>query len=109
MSAFKDLIKADIEKIFLSCNDFAEKHLIDGIEMDVLIDNNELMQRQTLLNIHKDGLYAGQILIYIKASQYGKKPTIGKLLVLDKKFFYRVIDCIEEDGIFAITLDSNMS
>ena len=49
-------------------DEFAEKHLINGVEMPCTIDNNELIDRekryQYKKSLYADGIYLKQLLIY---------------------------------------------
>jgi len=105
---FKDIMAQDINNVFINNEEFSETHKIDDVEMDVIIDQNELIERQVKVNQHMDGIYSCAILIYVKASQFGNKPKVGSQLKLDKKM-YLVSDCTVEDGLYAITLEANRS
>lgn len=107
MKSFKDLIRGD-NNIFINPKEFGDKHLIDGVEMYVIIDNNEMLERETRYKIHDYGLYTKQILIYVSAEEFGPLPAVGRLIKFDKQS-YRIIDAINEDGIYSITLEANKS
>ena len=42
---FKDLVAADISAVFLNDQEFAGTHTIDGKPMAVVVDENELLER----------------------------------------------------------------
>lgn len=44
--SFKDILKNDLENTFFLAEEFAERHTINGKEMDVLLDDYELMERK---------------------------------------------------------------
>ena len=98
---FKGIVEEDISSVFLNDEEFSEKHKIDGVEMNVIIDGNEIIERQG--NNH-DGTYLGKTLIYVSSSEFGNKPKINSALRLDHKL-YTVKDCIDENGIYSITLE----
>nr|DAH03584.1 MAG TPA: Gifsy-2 prophage ATP-binding sugar transporter-like barrel, 4 helix bundle.7A [Caudoviricetes sp.] len=104
---FKDIIRNDID-LFVNQDEFADMHLIDGKEMPVMIDNNEQVEREKRMTQHMDGIYKKQMLIYVKKSDYGVLPAIGKILNLDGRV-YKIMDAIDEDGIFSISLEANRS
>lgn len=104
---FKDIIRNDID-LFVNQDEFADIHLIDGKEMPVMIDNNEQVEREKRMTQHMDGIYKKQMLIYVKKSDYGVLPAIGKILNLDGRV-YKIMDAIDEDGIFSISLEANRS
>ena len=53
-----------------------------------------------------DGIFTNQRLIYVAASDFGPLPKQGSILTLDKRTF-RVVDAIDEDGVYSITLEAN--
>lgn len=102
--SFKDQIAADIRSVFLHPLEFADKHSIDGKEMDVLIDDNELLDRDISKGgSNQAGTYRSKRLIYVACADFGPRPALGRMLNLDGRDF-RVEDCTEEDGMFAIEL-----
>lgn len=106
---FKDIIKADAHNVFLNLEEFADTHTVNGTDMAVLIDNNEQIEREKREkrnNQNMDGIFTNQRLIYVAASDFGPLPKQGSLLTLDKRTF-RVVDAIDEDGIYSITLEAN--
>ncbi|UVY23412.1 MAG: ATP-binding sugar transporter [Bacteriophage sp.] len=103
---FKDVIKADVHKVFLNVEEFSDTHVINGVEMPVQIDSNEQIEREKRFNQNMDGIYKNQKLIFVAASDFGPLPKQGSLLIMDKRT-YRVADAIDEDGIYSITLEAN--
>jgi len=103
---FKDVIKADVHKVFLNVEEFSDTHVINGVEMPVQIDSNEQIEREKRFNQNMDGIYKNQKLIFVAASDFGPLPKQGSLLTMDKRT-YRVADAIDEDGIYSITLEAN--
>jgi hypothetical protein len=106
---FKDLVAADISNVFLNRQEFADKHTIDGVEMTVVVDENELLERdKAKMGTHTDGLYKARRLIYVSRQEFGPRPAVGKQLNFDGRPF-RVEDCTEEAGMLAITLEASRS
>lgn len=107
--SFKEQIAADISGVFLNEQEFADKHTIDGKEMTVVVDENELLERdKARMGTHQDGLYKSRRLIYVSREEFGPRPPIGKQLNFDGRLF-RVADCTEEAGMLAITLEAARS
>lgn len=106
MSLFKDLIKSDVTNIFINNDEFSEIHVIDGEEMDAIIDSNELIERTKSEKDNMDGIYTKKILIYVKEEQFGAPPKYGATLDVDNKS-YTVCDVANECGIYSITLEAN--
>ena len=44
--SFKDLVAADIFDVFLNRQEHADTHTIDGKPMTVVVDENELLERE---------------------------------------------------------------
>lgn len=106
---FKDIIKNDIDTTFLNEDEFAEKHVVDGKEMTIIVDNNEMLEREKRYKEQLEkGTFVKQMLIYVKASEFGRLPRIGRLLNLDGKN-YTVTDAIREGAMYSISLEANKS
>lgn len=105
--SFKEQIAADISGVFLNEQEFADKHTIDGKEMTVVVDENELLERDKakIGTYQQGGLYKSRRLIYVSCEEFGPRPPIGKQLIFDGRPF-RVADCTEETGMLAITLEA---
>ncbi len=89
--SFKDILKNDLENTFFLAEEFAERHTINGKEMDVLFD----------------GIYTADLLLYVKVQDFGVPPKVGALLILDGSKTYRVKEVTEEMGVYAIALGAN--
>lgn len=107
--SFKDILKNDLENTFFLAEEFAERHTINGKEMDVLFDDYELMERKgsQRVNEHFDGIYTADLLLYVKVQDFGVPPKVGALLILDGSKSYRVKEVTEEMGVYAIALGAN--
>ena len=107
---FKEQIAKDNRTVFMNQDEFAETHLINGVEMSCTIDNNELIDRekryQYKKSLYADGIYLKQLLIYVRAEDFGPLPAIGRVVTFDKKS-YIVADAINEDGIYSLCLEAN--
>lgn len=108
MSAFKDIVQADRKAIFLNLDEFGDTHTIDGKDMTIIVDNNEMLEREKRYAVHDEGLTVKQVLIYVSEEDFGPLPAVGRLLKLDNKPF-RIADAINEDGIYSIALEANKS
>ena len=105
-STFKELIRRDVQEVFMNAEEFSEVHTVNGKEMPVQIDENEQIEREKRIGQHMEGIYMNQKLIYVSAAQYGPMPKQGSLLTLDGRM-YKVADAVAEDGIYSITLEAN--
>lgn len=107
---FKEQIAQDNKAVFMNEDEFAEKHIINGVEMPCTIDNNELIDRekryQYKKSLYADGIYLKQLLIFVRAEDFGALPAIGRSITFDKKA-YIIADAINEDGIYSLCLEAN--
>lgn len=110
MSAFKDQIASDNNKVFINLDEFSDVHIVNGKEMPVQIDSNEMIDRekryQYKRSLYADGVFLKELLMYVKASDFGKLPAVGRTLTLDGKT-YIISDAIDEVGIYSISLQAN--
>lgn len=105
---FKEQIRADVSAVFLNLDEFASTHNVNGKDIPVLVDNNELIDREKKAKSNMDGVNVKTTLIYVRARDYGALPPVGYVLRLDNKV-YRVIDATNEDGVYSIHLEMNRS
>ena len=106
MSAFKEMVAADVKGVFLNLDEFSEIHKVNGVEMPVQVDNNEQIERQKRQTEVSEGVFANQKLIYVSAEDFGPLPRLWSVLKFDGET-YRVADAIDEDGIYSITIEAN--
>lgn len=106
MSLFKDIIRDDAATTFLNLDEFSETHTVNGVEMPVMIDNNEQIEREKRLNQHMDGIYTKEMLVYVLSDKFGKLPKQGSVFNLDGRI-YKVTDAIDEVNVYSITLEAN--
>lgn len=107
---FKEILFQDIQNTFLDPEEFAEKHKVNGREMDVIVDQMEVTERGKKNFGHgmTDGAYSRQLLIYVSRKQFGRLPANGARLVLDSTP-YRVQDAVNEGGVYSIILEAVVS
>lgn len=108
MPGFKDIIRADIDNVFMNTDEFAGFHTVNGKRMPVTVDNNELIERAKKAKSNMDGIYTKTTLIYVKAKDFGQLPAVGSGLTLDGRT-YRIMDAMNEDGLYSIHLEANRS
>ena len=107
---FKEQIALDNKNVFMNFDEFAEEHLINGDKMLCIVDNNEMIDRekryQYKRSLYADGVYLKEVLIYVRAEDFGPLPAVGRMLYFDKKG-YMISDAIDEDGIYSLCLEAN--
>lgn len=107
---FKDLLVQDAKNVFLNREEFADMHSINGKPMPVLVDDNEILERDKskLMNVTITGIYKERKLIYVATDNLGAKPAPDDLLNFDDAW-YKVNDCTDEAGILCIEMEANRS
>lgn len=104
-AGFKELVYQDIHHAFLNPEEFGERHMVDGKEMTVIIDGNEVTERSRKQadSGRIEGIYLRQVMLYVSRQEFGSLPASGRILKLDRTS-YRVMDATDEGGIYSITL-----
>lgn len=109
---FKEQVAWDNSNIFMNLDEFSDIHIVNGKEMIVQIDNNEMINREKRYrykrNLYADGVYVKELLIYVRAEDFGKLPAVGRTLTFDGKS-YTVSDAVDEEGIYSLSLEANRS
>lgn len=110
---FKDCAAADIDTVFFNGNEHADRHIIDGKDVLVVIveggtrEHNSHWEAGAKQNFDT-GLYKEHTILYIRTEDYGPKPKVGKPLVMDAgtdhKRTFDIMKCEEECGVFRMTL-----
>ena len=110
MMSFKELVEQDNRTVFMNLDEFADTHVINGKEIPCIIDKNVIIERekryQYKRSLYADGVYLKEVLLYVKAEDFGPLPAVGRALTLDKKS-YIISDAIDEGGIYSISLEAN--
>lgn len=107
MPGFKDYLASDIS-VFFNSDEFAELHDIDGQQVLAVVDIDILKVRSDRRAERYDGVYKGEVTVYVKAADLPSRPVHGQHLRLDKKL-YLVAECTENMGVLEITLEANES
>ncbi len=112
MRSFKEQMKQDTKSVFMNFAEFGEIHKLNGKNRLVIIDENELTEREKRIRnrdgIKGEGLHKKQLLFYIEAEKFIPLPSPGKLLNFDGKD-YIIMDANNEDGIYSVSLEKNKS
>ncbi len=106
---FKSVLESDVNNVFFNPDEFGDPHTIDGVSMTAIVDEMEQIEREKKMKSKMDGIYARQVLLYVKASEFGPLPAQGRIVTLDGKK-YTVVDATGEDSlVYSITLEANRS
>ncbi len=106
--SFKELLRQDIKTVFFNPLEFGEEHIVNGKKMLIMIDDNELTEREKRMKSHMDGLYKKQTLIFVSAIEFGPLPGVGKPCVIDGITFI-ITDSLNENGVYSLHLEVNKS
>lgn len=101
---FKDDLETDIKDTFLTEDEFAELHCIDGVEMPASVIERNHERRRHDLQSYEHGIYNKQTVISVTASDFGELPAVNRPLMLDEKR-YLVKEAKNEYGMYRITLE----
>lgn len=96
---FKDQLAADLKE-FMAADEFAETHNIDGQAITCIIDKDSLRQKA------QDGVYGSVAVLFVETSALPDRPVPGQHMRIDGDLRL-VQDCIENAGMFEITLEAN--
>ncbi len=92
-------------EIFFDLEEFAEMHSINKKQVRVIIDNNERLEQEKKADMKdKEGLSKKKLLFYVIGKEFGALPPARSLLEFDNQL-YKIIDAINENGIYSITLE----
>ncbi|WP_049043300.1 hypothetical protein [Clostridium sporogenes] len=100
----KDYFYNDLSN-FMNTNEFAEMHRIANKTLNVIVDNDRLKERSKK---EYDGIIVGDVLIFVKAKDYGQPPKPDSILYFDGKP-YLVFDVRNDMGMYEIILKLNAS
>lgn len=102
---FKETIQSDIKETFLDFKEFGEYHDLNGHAVLVIVDENELNDREKKMKGVDGELHSKQLLFYVAAADFGGLPSPGRILDFDGKQ-YIITDAVNEDGIYSINLEA---
>lgn len=100
---FKEQLVWDTQAIFFNANEFAESHTINDKIVNCIVDNDRLLERSKK---EFDGIYAGELLIFVRTIDITKKLSQGMPLFFDNQQMY-IFSVREDEGIYEIILNRN--
>lgn len=103
----KDQIAADLE-IFFNLDEFAEMHNINGRQLPAIVESAATRVRSNRKSENYDGIYGGEVVVYVRAADFPAVPSYGQTFRLDGKLYY-VAECTNEGGVLEIVLGANES
>ncbi|NLT94862.1 MAG: hypothetical protein GXW85_04900 [Clostridia bacterium] len=107
MPSLRDYFFSDLS-VFLNLEEFAEIHNINGVDVPAIVDSDTYKILSNNKSERFDGIYSGEVAIFVKACDLPHRPVFGEHLRLDDKL-YLVKECNENMGILEIILGANES
>ena len=105
MMTFKDILRADVNNVFLNTTEFADWHTLNGKRIRAVIDD-DMLDGEITVKFHgqqarqQTRLYNADITIYVSKAEFGK-PKPGSLMELDGKK-YIAVSTSEQGGMYKI-------
>lgn len=111
---FKDAVAADIGRVFLNANEFAEEHTLEFIKKKVAVKTLCIVQDvNTKENLSIDkrgdyypGAYGVRKMVNVATNAVPEVPVYGQAIKLDGKT-YEVESCDDDMGVLTIILEDN--
>lgn len=102
MGFLEDMDK-DLDEVFMNSEEFSTTHEFDGKPITCVVDDdlNAQNKQKTV-----DGLYKGVKTFHVSAKQLEGKPAIDGRFSFDGEFYY-ITDCLDNAGMYTITLSKN--
>jgi len=104
MPVLKDYLASDLA-IFMSPDEFAELHDIDGHQVVAVVDRDVLRDRARLSD-RREGVYVREIMVFVRSSDLPDRPIKGQHVRLDGEL-YLVTGCAGNAGMLEITMEAN--
>lgn len=110
MTPFEAQIALDNAAVFLNNMEFAQKHTLDGVECDAIVQNISVAESLSTGNADNDtypGVYGKRVQVNVLASDLPDGPPVyGRVFDLDGEE-YLVESCADDMGILTIQLIEN--
>lgn len=104
MSSFKDQVQNDLV-VFINPDEFGESHNIDGVEIDIVPDEDTVNERKYG---HAEGTYLSKRGFFVRKEVLGYRPVERQGLTFDGDYF-TVASVSENAGILRIEIEANES
>ena len=101
--SFKDQIRKDLDTVFLNLNEFAEIHRVEGKEIPVVVDNDQLteLKKGQIL-----GLVEADILLMGRECDFPADLAPGRLMNIDGRE-HIVVNSGKNAGLVEVALSQN--
>ena len=99
---FREQLEEDMA-VFFNPEEFAERHLINGAEVALVIDNDRLAELYIRKDTQSESLFTDSVLIYVRQSALDFEPVPDQCLDFDGKT-YIVTDVKLAGGVYAVVM-----
>lgn len=108
MSAFKDMLKADLDNVFINAEEFADEHELNGQTVTCVVQSPTEQEKylQGLDYRGFDGVRGQTTIVHVKKEIIGEVPAEGEVITLDGELML-VDSCVDDMGLLSITLHFN--
>ena len=104
MSGFKAMVEADIHGVFINVDEFGEVYRIEGREVKIVVDNDELKERQGGQDL---AVAESATLFYAKTADLPARRPAGENLNVNGREC--IVDDWQEDmGVSTVVLRQNI-
>ena len=101
---FKTMLKQDFST-FINLDEFGERAVVDGIEIDVMFDRDTFRDRRaSSVKIIDDGIQNLEESLFCREDDLGYRPYKGQTLTVNDEWFI-VKNCISNGGMLEIVLE----
>jgi hypothetical protein len=97
---FKDAVAADIDNVFFDTNEFAEKAMIGGKSVPIILDDDALQGKS---DVYAMGLAEGERLVFIKEKDLRRLPQSGEQMTIGDKQWY-IRHALSNAGVFELRI-----
>ena len=111
---FKECVESDVDEVFFNEDEHADIHTVDGKKVLVVLETSTLQEHSAHWEAgakqnFDTGHYTAHTILYIKVSDYGPRPKIGKQLVMDQgtkeQRTFTILKCEDEAGVYRMTME----
>lgn len=103
---FKEQLKEDLDAVFYNPDEFAERHCINGENVDIVVDNDALAELFIQRQIHTEQIFTDSIMFYVRKCDLGFEPVPGQYINYDGDG-YKITDVKTDDESYTIVLGVN--
>ncbi|WNF36412.1 hypothetical protein RJD24_18620 [Bacillaceae bacterium IKA-2] len=101
MPRLRDFFESDLST-FINNDEFATKAVIEDEEVNIVLDNDLLKERQ--LKNHIEGLHTEELLFHVVKSDLSFYPRADNRVKVDSEF-WKITDVQEDEGLFIVKVE----